>query len=158
MHKTQKRRRVEYKTDYQARFSFLKSEKPRLVVRKSNRYIIAQIVQSNLAQDKVIASVNSKQLLEQGWPKEKEGSLKSLHAAYLTGFFLAKNVKGKVKEVFLDSGLYRNIRGSRIYAAVKGAIDGGLVVPHDKGVLPSEERLKTNKNLYNLVEKIKEKL
>lgn len=158
MHKTQKRRRVEYKTDYQARFSFLKSENPRLVVRKSNRYILAQISEVNLAQDKVLARMDSKQLLEKGWPKEKAGSLKSLQACYLTGFFLAKNIKGKIKQVSLDSGLYRNIPGSRIYAVVKGAIDGGLIIPHDKQILPSEERLKTNKNLYSIMEKIKEKI
>ena len=37
MPKVQRRRRIEAKTDYKARFNLLKSEKPRLVVRKTNR-------------------------------------------------------------------------------------------------------------------------
>jgi len=88
--KTLRRRRKEAKTDYKARLNLLKSNKPRLVIRKTNRYIIAQIVESNLAQDKVIADFSSQDLLEKGWPKEKAGSLKSLQAAYLTGFGLVK--------------------------------------------------------------------
>jgi len=42
--KLPRRRRIASKTDYKARLSLLKSEKPRLVVRKTNRYIIAPII------------------------------------------------------------------------------------------------------------------
>ena len=155
--KTQRRRRKQAKTDYKSRLALLKSEKPRLVVRKTNRYIIAQIVESKAAQDKVIAKVSSKDLLDSGWPKEKSGSLKSIVAAYLTGFLLVKKLKDKPKEVILDSGLQRNIHGSRIYATLKGAIDAGLSIPHKKEALPSDERLKSNEKTSDLL-KLKEKI
>ncbi|MEM4271506.1 MAG: 50S ribosomal protein L18, partial [Candidatus Pacearchaeota archaeon] len=80
--KTPRRRRLEAKTDYKARLELLKSGKPRLVVRKSNKYMTIQIVKSEIAQDKVIVGTTSRILLEKGWPKEKSGSLKSLAAAY----------------------------------------------------------------------------
>jgi len=153
--KTLRRRRKEAKTDYKARFNLLKSGKPRLVVRKTNRYILAQIVETEIAQDKVLVKVSSKDLLEKGWPKEKFGSLKSLQAAYLTGFLLGK--KAKQKELILDIGLNRNVRGSRIFAVLKGAIDAGIKIHHDSSVLPTEERLKANEKLKDLL-KIKEKL
>jgi len=153
--KTQKRRRREAKTDYKARLNLLKSGKPRLVVRKTNRYITAQIVESDIAQDKVITRVSSKDLLNNGWPKEKSGSLKSLQAAYLTGLFIAK--KSKVKDAILDSGLQRNVPGSRIYALLKGALEGGMTVPHNEKALPSDEKLNSNEKLKDLL-KIKGKL
>ena len=40
--KVSKRRRIEAKTDYAKRIKLLKSEKPRLVFRRTNKYIIAQ--------------------------------------------------------------------------------------------------------------------
>ena len=75
----------------------LKSNKPRLVIRKTNRYILAQIVESEIAQDKTIIKVSSKDLLQKGWPEENKGSLKSLPASYLTGFLIGSLAKGKIK-------------------------------------------------------------
>ena len=40
--KTVKRRRHQRKTDYKKRIALLKSEKPRIVVRKTNKYILSQ--------------------------------------------------------------------------------------------------------------------
>ena len=156
--KTQRRRRREGKSDYKARFSLLKSDKPRLVIRKTNRYIIVQLVDTTIAQDRVIAEKTSKELLKLGWPMEKAGSLKSLPAAYLTGFLLARKLKGKLKEAVLDIGLNKNVHGSRIYAALKGALDAGLYIPHNSKALPSIERIKSNKELSSLIEKVKEKI
>jgi len=155
--RTLRRRRKETKTDYKARFSLLKSGKPRLVVRKTNRHIMVQIVQSEIAQDRVIAKASSKDLLEKGWPKAREGSLKSLQASYLTGLMLAKK-SGGINEAILDIGLQRNISGGRIYAVLKGAIEGGLKIPHSPKSLPTDERLKSNENLFKLLEEIKGKL
>lgn len=154
--KTIRRRRKESKTDYKSRFNLLKSEKPRLVVRKTNRYIIAQVVESDIARDKVIAQANSKELLSKGWPKEKSGSLKSLQAAYLTGLMLGK--KSKSKELILDLGLQRVVHGSRLLAVLKGAIDAGAKISHKKETLPTEERLSVNKELHSIMSKIKEKI
>ena len=121
--KVQKRRRREGKTDYKARLKLLESELPRIVVRKSNRYVLAQYVKSEHAQDKVLLGVSSKELLEYGWPKEASGSLKSIPACYLTGLILGKEIKTKIKEekerVILDLGLGRNIKKSRVYAVLK---------------------------------------
>lgn len=153
-----RRRRLESKTDYPARLALLKSKKPRLVLRKTNRYIIAQIVESKQAQDKIIFGVTSKDLLSKGWPKENAGSLKSLAAAYLTGFMLGKKAKGTIKEVILDLGLQRNVQKSRIYASLKGFIDSGIQVPHDKSALPIQEVIISNKKVGALVDKLKQKL
>jgi len=157
--KTPRRRRKEAKTDYKARLGMLKSGKPRLVIRKSNNYILAQIVSSDVAQDKVIVTFLSKDLLEKGWPADKKGSLKSLAAAYLTGFLIAKKSKSLIKEAIVDLGMNRNISGSRIYAVVKGALDAGLNISVNESALPTMERILSNKNVSkSIIEKIKEKL
>ena len=68
--KTIKRRRLEAKTNYSKRIKLLKGNSPRIVFRKSNKYILAQLVESKEAQDKVKFGVTSKKLLDYGWPKE----------------------------------------------------------------------------------------
>jgi large subunit ribosomal protein L18 len=157
--KTIKRRRQEAKTDYGSRLVMLKSGKPRLVIRKTNKQIIMQIVVSELAQDKIISGFSSNALLEQGWPKELKGSLKGLAAAYVTGRILAGKVKGKISEAILDLGMQRNIKKSRIYSAVKGAIDGGLKVKVSEDVLPSLDEIKkrSNEKVQKVFDKLKDK-
>ena len=154
--KTIRRRRKAAKTDYKARLALLKSEKPRLVIRKTNRYIVVRLVESDIAQDKVIASANSKELLAKSWPKESEGSLKSLPAAYLTGYLLVKKIKSIPKAVVLDMGMQRNVHGGRIFAALNGAVDAGLKIAHSKESFPAKERLNANKKIK--IDEIKEKL
>ena len=154
--KTLKRRKLEGKTDYKARLNLLKSEIPRLVVRKSNRFITAQIVSSETAQDKVLFGVNSKMLLSKGWPKELEGSLKNRSAAYLTGLMLGKMAKGKVEEVIPDFGMNRNVHKSRIYAVLKGVLDAGVKVRVSEDVLSSMEELKALEKTKNIFDKVKE--
>jgi len=48
----------------------------------------------------------------------------------------------KLGEVILDIGMQRSTKGSRIYAALKGAVDGGLNVPYSEEILPSDERIR----------------
>jgi len=153
--RTVRRRRLEGKTDYKARLALLKSNKPRLVVRKTNRYIIAQLVKTEIAQDSILAGFSSKDLLTKGWPKELSGSLKSRAAAYLTGFALANKIKGKIKEAILDIGMNRNIQKSRIYAVLKGALDAGINIPHNPEALPSDEELKKNEKTSSFIDKLK---
>lgn len=144
--KTIRRRRFEAKTDYKARLALLKSEKPRLVVRKTNRYVVVQIVKTDIAQDKVIVGSSSKILLTKGWPTELAGSLKSLSAAYLTGFIIGKSAqKAGIKGAILDAGMHINVKNSRIYAVLKGAVDSGLDIPHSDEVLPEMESIKNDK-------------
>lgn len=155
--KLPRRRRMEGKTDYKARLALLKSEKPRLVVRKTNRYIIAQIVSSDIAQDKVILTVNSKSLISKGWPETKKNSLKNRYASYLTGWLIGSEAKNKgISEVILDTGMYRNIHKSRIYSVLRGALDAGLNIPHSEESLPSLEKSE-DKEMISILNKIKGK-
>jgi len=145
--KTLKRRRREGKTDYKARLSLLRSSIPRIIVRKTNRYIIAQYVETKEAQDYVLAGVLSKELLKYGWPKEKEGSLKSIPACYLIGLYLGNKIKKlggkKIKEsAILDIGLIRSIPKSRMYAVLKGLVDSGIKIKHKEGIFPAEKRIR----------------
>lgn len=157
--KLPRRRRLESKTDYKTRLSLLESSKPRLVIRKTNRYIISQIVISKNAQDEVVIGLTSKELLNKGWPKNLQGSLKSREAAYLLGLLIGKLASEKnIKEAILDLGIQRNIKKGRIYSLLKGVIDAGLNIPHSKEVLPSEEQLTSNQKLRPIYLKLKEEL
>jgi len=135
--RTIKRRRRENKTDYKARRILLESGIPRIVVRRTNKYYILQAVESNEAQDKVIATVTSKELLKNGW--DAKGSLKSVPAGYLTGMLMAKKLKSG--KYIMDLGMARTFKGGRVFAVVKGLVDGGLDIPANEKVFPTEERL-----------------
>ena len=102
MLKQKKQRRMQGKTDYNSRKIMLEGKKPRLVVRISNKYCTVQFVKSKEAQDEVILTVLSKELLDYGWPKESSGSLKSISASYLAGYLLGikLNDKMKIKKLF----------------------------------------------------------
>ena len=139
--RVQFKRRRQHSTNYLARAKKLKGRVPRLVVRRTNRYILAQIVTSEIAQDKVIFTASSKELMKYGWPKTK--SIKNLAAGYLLGVLCAvKAKKADIEMAILDLGLFRSTKGNRIYAVVKGAVDGGLDVPHSEEILPPMERIK----------------
>ncbi len=141
-----RRRRLEMKTDYKARLALLKSRKPRVVVRKTNRYIIAQIVSSDVAQDSVTLGLSSKILLTKGLDKKYSGTLKSIPAAYLTGYLLGSLAKEKgINNAVLDIGMYRNIHKSRIFAVLKGIVDAGLNIPHNPECLPTDEMVSNEK-------------
>lgn len=161
--KTIKRRRTEKKTDYKARLRLLKSSLPRIAIRKTNRYIIVQYIKSEEAQDKVLIGITSKDLLEYGWGKNKEGSLKSIPACYLTGLLLGKKInsleKNKSQDGILDLGLIKNIKKSRVYAVLSGLTDSGIRINHKENILPNEERIKGD-HLKNKIDfdKIKNKI
>ncbi len=132
------RRRREGKTDYRKRLALVKSKKLRFVVRKSNNAVSCQVVEYGHAGDKTLAQASSFDLKKLGWT----GPTGNIPAAYLTGMLCAKRVLDKkVKEAILDIGLYRNTRGNRLFAALKGAVDGGLSIPHSKEAFPSDERI-----------------
>ena len=154
--KLDKRRRRECKTNYTRRLTLLKSSHPRLVVRKTNRYLIIQIIESKHAQDKVLFSVNTKDLLEHGWPKDKSGSLKSVTAGYLAGYLIGKKAKN-ISGLILDLGLIPNTSGSRVYAVVKGVSDSGIKINFDHKIAPSKEKIEAKDKGIDF-NKIKEKL
>lgn len=163
-YRTPFRRRRLGRTDYKKRLKLLLSQKPRLVVRKSLKYITVQIVEFDPKGDKTLASATSKELKKLGW----KFACDNLPAAYLTGLLVGKrSVEKKIAEAVLDSGLYASTKGSRIYALVKGAMDAGLNVPVSEEVLPSEEKisgrhittyLERFKNLSEEFEKIKQNI
>lgn len=138
-YKVKFRRRREGKTDYLKRLSLLKSRKPRVVVRKTNKYIIVQFVKFNERGDEVIAYAFSKELARFGWPYGG----KNLPAAYLTGYLAGLRAKkAGVAEAILDIGRFPSTKGSRLYAALKGVLDAGVKVPHSPEILPEDERIR----------------
>ncbi len=151
------RRRRESKTDYKARLVLLRSGLPRIVVRKTNKCIIAQVVVSKGAQDFIKLAAVSSELKGYGWPSPQYGSLKSVPAAYLTGVLLADRIKfskSGINDAILDIGLSRSTKGSRLYAVAKGLADGGVRVRCSQDMFPSQERIegKHMKNKVNITE------
>jgi large subunit ribosomal protein L18 len=147
------------KTNYHTRLALLKSRKPRLVIRKTNKYINCQVINYTAKGDTVIASAHSKQLTKNGW----KHSCNNLSAAYLTGLMVGLEAKkAKTSDVIFDMGAYSSVKGSVLYAALKGVVDAGLNVPHDPEVFPSEERLQGKhtkaKDLLKDIEAVKKKL
>jgi len=158
--RTLKRRRREGRTDYKLRTGLLKSGMPRIVVRRTNKYFVVQAVESFEAQDKVVATVSSKELLKNGWDEKKGGSLKSIPAGYLTGLLAAKKIDGK-KKYIVDLGMARTISGSRVFGVVKGLVDGGVDIEANEKVFPSEDRLSgehLKDDVKSMITKVKEGL
>jgi large subunit ribosomal protein L18 len=163
-YKMQFKRRRLGKTDYQRRLKLLLSKKPRLVVRKSLKYVTAQVIEFDKVGDKTLVAASSKELGKHGW----KFAFDNLPAAYLTGLIVGKKIIGAgIKEVVLDSGLYTSTKGNRIYAVAKGVADAGVKINVSNDVLPSEERIKgthianyLNKfeGLPKEIERIKEKV
>jgi len=163
-----RRRRREGKTDYKARRSMIIQDlsmygtpKYRFVVRRSNKRIICQIMYSTLTGDRCIASADSFELRDHGL---KVG-LTNYAAAYCTGLLCARRMLTSIgladqfvgKEeadgeeyhveegeqrpfkCILDIGLYRSTKGARVFGAMKGAVDGGLDIPHSISCFPGNE-------------------
>jgi large subunit ribosomal protein L18 len=133
------RRRREGKTNYRKRLKLLLSEKPRLVYRKTLKYIIGQIIEFDKKGDKTLVGITSKILKKYGW----KFACDNTPASYLTGYLLGKLALSKgIKEAVLDIGLYTSTKGGRMYAFAKGAIDAGLNVNCSEEMFPSEDRIK----------------
>ena len=147
--KVQFRRRLDGRTNYKKRLALLKSSLHRLVVRKTNRYVSAQLIQYDPKGDRTVVDVTSKELAEYGW---KAGT-KSLPAAYLTGLLAgAKAKQAKVDKAILDIGFAIPQRKGWWGAALKGAIDAGLEMPAGEEALPAEDRL-TGKHIEDFSKK-----
>jgi large subunit ribosomal protein L5e len=161
------KRRREGKTDYYARKRLVAQDKTkynspkyRLVVRFSNKDVIAQIIYATLHSDVVLSSAYAHELPRFGL---KVKNCKDYAAAYATGLLLARRALTKlglatqyvgqekpdgahfiVEEsgerrpllVLLDVGLHCTSTGARVFGAMKGAADGGLEVPHNTRRFP----------------------
>ncbi|MDR2966767.1 MAG: 50S ribosomal protein L18 [Methanobacteriaceae archaeon] len=132
------RRRKEGKTDYSARLKLVDLDKNRLVVRISNANVIVQIIKIGEDGDETIVSAHTKELQKIGWL----GGTKNTSAAYLTGYLCGKKALAKhVNSAVLDIGLKPSVKGSKVFATLKGAVDAGLDVPHGDSIIPGEDRI-----------------
>ena len=132
--------------------------KYRFVVRISNSDIVCQVVYSKLKGDVVVASAYGKELKGFGMPV----GTNNYAGCYATGLLLARRVlsqfkladkyKGNTDKLgedyhvehealedgpspfiaLLDIGLRRATTGAKIFAAMKGACDGGIFIPHSE--------------------------
>jgi len=143
--KTIRKRRKENKTDYGKRLKLLKGGKPRLVFRRTNKYVIVQYVKSKEAQDKIVFGIDSRELLKHGWPEKAKGSLKSIPACYLTGYLIGKQIiKEKIEKPIVDFGMLKVLHKTKVYAFLKGVIDAGVEINCKDEAFPEEERIKGN--------------
>ena len=132
------RRRREGKTNYKQRLKAVSSGKLRLVVRRSNRNVTAQMIEFRMEGDKVLVSAHTHELRKYGW----KGALRNIPSAYLTGLLCGtKAKKAGIKEAVFDLGMGAVVKGSVIFAVLKGAVDAGLDIPHSEEAFPSEERI-----------------
>ncbi|CAN1128590.1 60S ribosomal protein L5 [Linum perenne] len=154
------RRRRAGKTDYRARIRLINQDKNkyntpkyRFVVRFTNKDVVAQIIHSTIIGDHILAAAYSHELPRYGL----EVGLTNYAAAYCTGLLLARRVLKKLEmdqeyegnveasgedfsvepsenrrpfRALLDVGLVRTTTGNRVFGALKGALDGGLDIPH----------------------------
>ena len=144
------RRRRQGVTDYRARKSAITSQKPLLVVRRSNKNESSQFVKPTIKGDVVLSSSHSRELARLGW----KGSRKSTPACYLLGLLAGKKAVGAgLKEAVAYNGLVPFIAGSRVAALLKGVADAGISIPVGEEALPSEERM-TGKSIAEFASKL----
>jgi large subunit ribosomal protein L18 len=130
------RRRRGAATNYKKRFALVKSGINRIVVRKTNKRVIGEIVGYEEKGDKVLAYADSNELKKYNWP-----SRSNRPTAYLTGMLLAKKAKALAKEeLILDIGLSSPVVNSVPFVFAKGCADGGLKV---------RSNLKIDEKVYN---------
>lgn len=134
--------------------------KYRLIVRFTNKDIVCQIAYAKIEGDVIICAAYSHELPRYG---VKVG-LTNYAAAYCTGLLLARRLLKKLKlnehyagqeeadgeeyyvedvddgpgafRCYLDTGLNRTTTGARVFGALKGAVDGGLDIPHSTRRFP----------------------
>lgn len=151
------KRKREGRTYYKKRLKILISNRHRFVIRKSLKDFQASIIEYSPKGDKILFTVNAKALSKYGW----KGNTGNLPSAYLIGMIAGKKaVELGVNDAVLDLGFNNSTKGSRLYAALAGAIDAGLKIPVNHEILPPKERisgehiakyaqlLKSNKQVY----------
>jgi large subunit ribosomal protein L5e len=184
----QYRRRREGKTDFRARRQMVLQDKTkygapkyRLVVRFTNKDIIAQSVHAEVVGDKVLQAAYAHELPVFGL----NHGLTNYAAAYSTGLLLARRTltalkiadkfagnqtTGEFKEprdkkddqgegrfpfrAILDVGLARTTTGAKIFGVMKGVVDGGIAVPHKPNRFPGFNKAKGAFNSKILRERI----
>ncbi|CAG0914516.1 unnamed protein product [Notodromas monacha] len=138
--------------------------KYRLIVRITNSKVVAQIAYARIEGDVVVCCAYSSELPRYG---VKVG-LTNYAAAYCTGLLIARRILKKlnmdgiyagqtevdgdeynVEEIsgspapfrcHLDTGLTRTSTGAKIFGVLKGAVDGGLLIPHSLKRFPGFDK------------------
>jgi len=132
------KRKREGRTYYKKRLRMLSSGRFRFVIRKSLRNFQASVIEYNPKGDKVLFTVNTKTLEKFGW----KGDAGNLPSAYLVGMVAGKKaIDSGIKEAILDLGFNNSTAGSRLYAALAGAVEAGLKIPYNPEVLPRKDRI-----------------
>ena len=132
------RRKRQGRTYYKKRLKILLANRYRIVVRKSLRNLQASIIRYDAKGDNVLFTISSKTLSKYGW----KGDNGNLPSAYLVGLIAGKKAIEKgIKDAVLDLGFNNSVKGSRLYAALAGAIDAGLKIPSNPEILPAKERI-----------------
>lgn len=147
------RRKRENKTNYLKRLKLLLSRKGRLVVRFTNKKVVAQLVEFTSKGDKVLVGTDSFALRKYGW----QYSCKNLPAAYLTGILFGKKVAEKKYkgEMVFDTGFRSPLHKGKYYAFLKGALDAGVSVPHSgKDLFPDDKKIQGS-HIQDYAEKLK---
>ncbi|NP_001279040.1 60S ribosomal protein L5 [Callorhinchus milii] len=134
--------------------------KYRMIVRFTNRDITCQIAYAKIEGDIIVCAAYGHELPKYGI---KVG-LTNYAAAYCTGLLLARRLLNKfgldkiyegmvevtgdeynVESIdgkpsaftcYLDAGLARTTTGNKVFGALKGAVDGGLSIPHSTKRFP----------------------
>lgn len=136
-YKVPMRRRREVRTDYHQRLRLLKSGKPRLVARVSNRHVRAQLITPGPDGDETHVAASSEHLSEYGW----EAPTGNLPSAYLTGYLAGmRAIEAGLDEAVLDIGLNTATPGNKVFVVQEGAIDAGVSIPHNESVLADWSR------------------
>ncbi|NHJ39167.1 MAG: 50S ribosomal protein L18 [Asgard group archaeon] len=147
------RRRRSGKTNYHRRKRLLRSEKHRLVVRRSNKHQRVSIIEAKVIGDITLIDATSQHLKEYGW----KGTTGNVPAAYLTGYLAGKYAKASgIKEAILDIGINACRKDTRISAMLCGVVDAGLNIPHNPDIFPSEDRY-TGKIIADYATELKKK-
>ncbi|MBC7128762.1 MAG: 50S ribosomal protein L18 [Thermoplasmatales archaeon] len=147
------RRKREGKTNYRKRFALIRSEKPRIIVRKSNKNIRIQFALYDEKGDRIVVSALGSELKKYGW----NHSFSNAPAAYLTGIMAGRRAIEKgISEGVLDIGLQYPSRGGNLFSALKGLLDAGVEIPHSEEILPSEERIYGSHIDEKMIETVKE--
>ena len=108
------------------------------MARKSLKNFQVSIIEYNSKGDKILFTISSVALKKLGW----KGDSGNLPSAYLIGLIAGKKaIESGVNEAILDIGFNPSVKGSRLYAALAGALDSGLKIPFNPEILPSKDRI-----------------
>jgi large subunit ribosomal protein L5e len=140
------------------------TKKYRFVVRRTNKKVVCQIIYATIQGDRVLCQADSAELkkfgVEAGWTNYAAAYCAGLLCArrLLTELGMADMYKGieaadgeffdvyekdgalnenrKPFKAYLDVGLVRTTTGNRVFGAMKGAVDGGIHIPHNTKRFP----------------------